>query len=297
MMGSKDKQMRFQPLTLLALCALFLVACNDDVPSNRYNPTKEPQVADKENVTVYSGIHRERGTAPITYNSEILTNSEGAKVRAIPDIRFDDEGGDEKNVTTRTFRVRPDQLCGTVIKASLKDKIADCLKMNGEKSSWNGTIDAGSAESLWVLVTLAENSAGENYEVWMDMRTRMLWSDLVTAEGNWCQASGSILPASEHVGEDCAITGKGASLCTNYNPAELPKVSWRLPTRHDYLQADIDGIRFVLLPGTNTFWTATASSDVKARDKAWSYNMRNGTLVAELMSTTRHVRCIGTPNF
>lgn len=289
--------MRFQSLTMMVISALFLVACNDDVPSNRFNPTQSPQVADQGNVTVYSGIHRERNNAPITYYSEIITNSEGAKVRAIPDIRFDDEGADEKNVSTRTFQVRPDQLCGSVIKASLKDKIADCLKMNGEKSSWNGTIDAGSAESLWVLVTLAENEAGEKYEVWLDTRTGMVWSDLVAANGNWCQASGSQLPKSEHVGENCEITGKGASLCTNYNPAELPKVSWRLPTRHDYLQADIDGIRFVLLPGTDTFWTATASSDVKARDKAWTYNMRNGTLVAELMNTTRHVRCIGTPNF
>jgi len=283
--------MKFQQVTVLLVSALLLVACNDDVASNRNNPTKLPQVTENGTVTVYSGIHRERGTAPVTYYNEIITNSESAKLRPIPDIRFDDEGGDETNVTTRTFRIRPDQICGTVISDSLKDKIAECLKINGEKSSWNGTIDAGSAESLWTLVTLA------THEVWMDTRTSMLWTDIITNDGNWCESSGSSLSSSDHVGENCEITGQSKSLCTNYNPIELPKVSWRLPTRHDYLQADIDGIRFVLLAGTNTFWTATTSSDVKARDKAWTYNMRNGTLIAEPMNTTRHVRCIGTPNF
>jgi hypothetical protein len=146
---------------------------------------------------------------------------------------------------------------------------------------------------------LAEKDGGSaTFEIWMDLRTGMVWSDIITFEGNWCSASGSQLQKADNVGEDCAITGKGQSLCTKYDPVELPKVSWRLPTRHDYLQADIDGIRFVLNKEPNTFfWTATVSSDIKARDKAWTYNMTSGTLVAELMNTNRHVRCIGTPNF
>ena len=290
--------MRFQHLIAYISLTVLLVSCNEDMASNRKQNAYRPPLA-TEPVGVFSGIHRERGSKPITYQSEIGIDSENVSIRPIPDIRFDDEGGDEKNVTTRTFRVRPDKICGLGVKATLKEKIADCLAKNPDKTIWNGTNDAGSAESTWVLVTLAEKDGGSaTFEIWMDLRTGMVWSDIITFEGNWCSASGSQLQKADNVGEDCAITGKGQSLCTKYDPVELPKVSWRLPTRHDYLQADIDGIRFVLNKDPNTFfWTATVSSDVKARDKAWTYNMTSGTLVAELMNTNRHVRCIGTPNF
>jgi hypothetical protein len=288
--------MRFQGVTSLLVLTLLLVGCNEDVPSRKaIKQTPQPIVT--ETVTVYSGIHREIGSKPITYKSEIGVNSDSPKIRAIPDIRFDDEGGDERNVTTRTFKVRPDKLCGADAKAILSAKIADCLAQNGDKSVWDGTINAGSAESEWVLVTLSEKENGESFEIWLDKRAGMLWSGLIAIEGNWCAASGSQLQTSDHVGEPCEITGKGQSLCTKYAPTQLPGVRWRLPTRHDFLQADIDGVRFVLDGDTNTLWTATTSTDVKARDKAWTYNMQNGTLVAELMNSTRNVRCIGTPNF
>lgn len=290
--------MKFQDVILLLTFTLLLSGCNEDVPSNRHRQEtiKAPVVV--EPIDVYSGIHRERESAPITYKMEIGLNSVNANIRAIPDIRFDDEGGDEKNVTTRTFRVRPVVICGLAAVATLKDKIADCLAKNGDKTIWNGTNDAGSAESIWNLVTLSEKSGGsETYEIWIDQRTGMVWSDVITLEGNWCESSGSQLQLETNVGEDCLLTGKGRSLCTNYDLIDLPKVSWRLPTRHDYLQADIDGIRFVLPRGTVPYWSATVSSDVKARNKAWTYNMTTGTLVGELMNTTRAVRCIGTPNF
>ncbi len=294
--------MKFQYVTILLMLMTLLGSCNEDVSSNNRpkQETVKPPLAVEPVINVFSGIHRERGSNPVTYLTEIGLNSENAYLRPIPDIRFDDEGGDEKNVITRTFKVRPSVICGQLAKTTLKDKIADCLEKNGDKTIWNGSTNAGSAESNWVLVTLSEKDGGsETFEIWLDQRTGMVWSDIITFEGNWCESSGSQLQIQENVGEDCAITGKGRSLCTNYNPADLPGVSWRLPTRHDYLQADIDGIRFVLpalLPKT-PFWTATVSSDVKARDKAWTYNMVNGALVGEAMKSNQSVRCIGTPNF
>ena len=287
--------MRFQCFTLSITMTALLVSCNEDMASSRNQNSYRPPIV-TEPVGVFSGIHRERGIKPITYQSEIKVDSVNAHIRAIPDIRLDDEGGDEHNVSV--LKIRPDKICGLVPKATIKEKIADCLAKNPDKTIWNGTMNAGSAESTWVLVTLGEQDGGSTtYEIWMDERTGMVWSDIVAIAGNWCEASGSQLQKSDNVGENCATSGKGQSLCTKYDPVELPKVSWRLPTRHDYLQADIDGIRFVLSRGTNSFWTATVSTDVKARDKAWNYNMTSGTLVAELMNTNRHVRCIGTPNF
>lgn len=287
--------MKFQGFISILATTLILTGCNEDMASNRSQDAYRPPIV-VEPVGVFSGIHRERGSNPITYINEIGMDSTNQNIRTIPDMRLDDEGGDQTNVTI--LKIRPDKLCGLTIKATLAEKIGDCATKNTDKAIWNGTINAGSAESTWVLVMLAEKSGGsEIFETWMDKRTGMLWSEIVVTEGNWCEASGSVLEPADNVGINCATVGKGASICTKYDLAELPKVNWRLPTRHDFLQADIDGLRFVLHRGINSLWTATTSSDVKKRDKAWTYNMTTGTLIAELMDTNRNVRCIGTPNF
>lgn len=290
--------MRFQYVTLALLGAL-ITACNsDDISKNRSEPFGQPQIT--ETVVVTSGIQRERGSKPITYTREIEINSEGLQIRNIPDVRLDDDGLDGKNASTRTSKGRPTTPCGLTAKTTLKDKTADCAleSKNGEKALWNGTTEAGSAEGSWALVTLAEDTSDDGkYEVWLDQRTGMVWSDIISSSANWCEASGNQQATSDDIGINCAETGKGLSLCTNLNLSELPKVNWRLPTRADYLQADLDGIRFVLSRSESTFWTATTSSDVTKRDKAWSYHMTFGTLIAELMDTSRSVRCIGTPNF
>lgn len=290
--------MRFQYLTMFLLMGA-LTACNsDDVPSNRGQVVKQPQTT--ETLVVTSGIHRERGSAPVTYTREIELNSEGTKIRAIPDISLDDDGADGKNASTRTSKVRPTIPCGLNTKITLKEKITDCAleTKNGDKALWSGTTEAGSSEGSWMLVTLAEDASEDGvYEVWLDKRTGMVWSDIISDGTTWCEASGNQQATSDDIGINCAVTGKGQSLCTNLNLAELPKVSWRLPTRADYLQADLDGIRFVLKRSESTFWTATVSSDVAKRDKAWTYHMTIGTLIAEMMDTPRAVRCIGTPNF
>lgn len=290
--------MRLQALISTAALSLLFIGCNDDISRNRSTESNGGQTQTKETVTTYSGIHRSQGTSLVTYATEINIDSDATNLRAIPDIRLDDEGADYKNVNTRTEKVRPSVFCGLTVKATLKEKLTDCATKNADKAVWNGTTEAGSAEALWSLVTLGElPSTGEQFEVWLDGRTGMVWSHIIDLEANWCQASGSQLTSSDNVGENCAITGKGQKLCSDLSIAELPGVTWRLPTRHDYLQADIDGIRFVLIPGVTTYWTATTSSDVTARDKAWTYNMVNGTLVAELMNSKRSLRCIGTPNF
>lgn len=291
--------MRLQALIVTVSLSLFFIGCNDDVSRNRGTETNGGETQTPEGqVTTYSGIHRAQGKALITYATEINIDSDSADIRPIPDMRLDDEGADGKNVNTRTEKVRPSAFCGLTLKATLKEKIADCATKNSDKAIWNGTTEAGSAEAIWKLVSLGElPSTGETFEIWLDGRTGMVWSHIAETEANWCQASGSQLTTSDNVGENCATTGKGQKLCADLSIAELPGVTWRLPTRHDFLQADIDGIRFVLIPGTTTYWTATTSSDVTARNKAWTYNMLNGTLVAELMNTTRSIRCIGTPNF
>ena len=288
--------MSYQCFTRLLLSFTLLIGCGEDSASKRDFRGSVPIT--KESLIVYSGIHRERGTDLVLYKDEISGNALSS-VRPVPDIRFDDDGADGKNVNTRTTLTRPSFPCGLVLTATLAEKIADCAlkEKNGPFASWSGVAHANSAEANWSLVVLSEDTKG-NYEVWVDKKTGMVWSDTVTSEANWCEASGSQQSESDNVGVNCPTLGKGQSLCTNFNVAELPKVDWRLPTRHDYLQADIDGLRFVVSNrGINTYWTATVSSDKVKRDKAWTYVMPQGALRAELMSTDKRVRCIGAPTF
>ena len=288
--------MKFQHVSFGAFALLLLSGCNEDVARNRSSRNQATQKT--ENFTVYSGIHREKGTPQVSYKEEIAQDSKNTGVRTIPDIRFDDDGGDGKNIATRTTMTRPSFPCGLVLTATLAEKLADCAlnEKNGALALWRGTALGNAAEADWALVVLSEDLTGP-YEVWLDKKTGMVWSDIVNTTANWCQASGSQLTDSDTVGVNCATLAKGQSLCTSLNLAELKKVTWRLPTRLDYLQADIDGIRFVLKPGADVYWSATTSTDLPLRDKAWTYNMKNGALAAELMTTKHDVRCIGTPNF
>lgn len=292
----RGQSMKFQSLIGLLILSTLIVGCNE-VGSSRNTTPKTPTTTVtppiETSTTTYSGIHRERGTAPITYEKETELGPDAANFRRIPDMQLDDDGADGVNVSTRTFLGRPTILCG-VTPVTLAEKIADCAlaTKNGDKATWSGKINAGSAEAEWSLVSL--NGANE---VWLDKRTGMLWSSIVENATNWCKASGSITAVSNSIGIACNTLGAGLSVCTNFSLPELPKVDWRLPSRQDYLQADIDGIRFVLSRGSNTFWSATSETKTVPRDKAWTFDMHYGVLTAELMSSARHVRCIGTANF
>lgn len=287
--------MRFQHVILLTALSTILVGCNDDMASGRNEVNNQTQTPE-EKTTTYSGIFREKNATQITYKTEIAANSVITNTRTIPDMRFDDDGTDGKTVSSVTALTRPSVTCGIGATESLAQKISDCVTKNDKLATWNGKIHATAGESVWNLVTFSETEAG-TFEIWYDSRTEMLWSDIILKEANWCQASGSDLALSDTVGVNCASLGKGQSLCTQYNPVELPKAHWRLPTRNDYLQADLDGLRFVVKFGVTNSWTATTSSDVAVRKRAWSYSVSSGNLMAEEMELLRHVRCIGTTNF
>lgn len=288
--------MRFQGVIAIAALSTILVGCNDDVGSSNRSEKYSPPVTPEEKVTTYSGIFRDKNSTQLTYMSEISSSSGLSNVRTIPDIRFDDDGTDGKTVSSRTNLNRPTNTCGIGKTETLAQKITDCLSKNEKTATWDGKLYATAGESVWKLVTFSETESG-TFEIWYDSRTQMLWSDIVSASANWCQASGSDLPQTDVVGVPCASLGKGQSLCTNYDPIELPKVNWRLPTRNDYLQGDLDGLRFVLKFDTSNAWTATTATNATVRKSAWGYNISTANLMAEEMTELRHVRCIGTSNF
>jgi len=289
-----NNSMKFQHLTAFCILILSVGGCND-VSTNRKMGTAQPPQAVTADSLIVSGIHREQGKPAVSYADEIKADGKPANTRFIPDNRLDDDGADGENAT---FALRPSVECGLGRSVSLINKIKDCVDKNADRAFWSGKVNGSSAETDWKLVMLSIVGTTKT-EIWYDTRTKMLWSDIVSTTANWCKASGSDQPSSDLVSIECNNLIGNERTCVNYSHAEMPNVHWRLPSRVDYLQADIDGIRFVLRRSADTFWTATTSTFKlgEKRENAWTYDLETGNFVAVKMSEARSVRCIGTSNF
>jgi hypothetical protein len=243
----------------------------------------------------------------------------------------DDDGGNGTNVNK--FDRTGLKVCGTnAPHDTLAEKIADCaLRNDGSsgvaKSGWAGT-DGNAGEGNWTLVQVLDTdgtpaadgtacgTASACSEVWRDDRTGLLWSDRVsdeTTDINWCKASGA------NSGTICANTANQPaspeSLCAEggtpartidaaFNGAKggfrlstgSINVRWWLPTRADWMQAEENGIRFVLPNIAGDFWTSTTDSS-DPNNKAWIYknssNAGGGFETSSMTGVNISTRCIG----
>ena len=282
-------------IVMVITMTLLLSSCNEDVGSStrRGTPSTTNQGLNTTE-TVASNIHRNRGEAVLSYGQEITQTFSGnlpAGYRIVPDLDIDTEG--HLNVVTVEKQGRPSTLCGHLPELNgIKARISDCRVKNSTSYLWDGFSNGASGEGQWQLVAMI----GTGKEIWLDTKSRMVWSEERSAV-NWCRASGNEQVSHDGVSIDCVALGLGESVCTESNFAGLNgDIKWRLPTRNDYLQADIDGLRFIYSDSkvpVRFFWTATLDSKNAAR--AWTYVFPQGTLAAEEMKTTQYVRCIGTP--
>ncbi len=226
--------------------------------------------------------------------------------------------------TTVVKAVRPVSPCG--VGAGLDTvtaRISDCFTQNPLTSIWTGETKGINGEATWKLVTLVGTK-----EVWRDERTGLLWGDTIASDTNcrasgnsqtaaqdgsasgycdpanvggyqdatptsYCSESGSLLPAK--AGEnwatgvyDNAKGGMGAIGLVGTRPS----VRWRLPTKNDWMQAEIDGIKFVLPNMADTFWSATVFSG--SRDGAWFFDGNYGNFSNVVSRSYNYsVRCLG----
>lgn len=290
--------------SLTFLC--FLTAC-EDVSSNHKqgqnrNPERStPEIGGEGSGSLRSHLHREKGSPILSSSQEIqkILNGELPDIsyRLIPSMEKDDEGS-LKNTTPVEALGRPAINCGAGDGfPGIDARITDCFQKNGSKALWEGHRYGAAGESTWKLVS--RNNAKE---IWFDMRTGLVWSYLMTNEDNsnafnWCMASGNTENNSSDVAVDCNDIGSAESLCANEILEEVgSQVKWRLPTRNDYLQADINGIRSIVeKEGEAGLWTATLRARSQGRSEAWIYNTQEGLLSAASLSTLHSVRCIGAP--
>jgi hypothetical protein len=287
------------------LLALF-VGCNDVSPNRKTGTGNTPNVMTPSLEGgaiegVRSQIIRERGAVILSYTDEIsktLDNSLGDVLyRTIPLMEKDDEGSSKNVITLGTNRPATDCGSGNDAFTGINARIADCLAKNPQTSLWNGTLYGASGEGSWKLV-----SKTTEQELWLDVTTGMVWSGLmkhpttsVTAF-NWCKASGNSQNDTTSETIDCLGLGATESICHNADTGTGTQIKWRLPTRNDFLQADLDGMRFVLKKeSTLGTWTATLRAAAVGRSEAWVYSSLEGTLIPGTLSTERQVRCIGVP--
>lgn len=287
-------------LALLFLITLF--SCGQDVSSNRklatviHRPTEgtTPEIGQSGSSVIFSQIHREKGQPVLTYAqeiSQILNNTlSGALYRIIPSVSQDDEGS-IANVVTVNDLGRPNTNCGSGTEfTGISARMNDCQAKNPTSGIWEGGRNGSAGEGTWRLV-----ARNETAEYWLDERTGLLWSHFQT-ETNWCKASGNTEADSSLNTINCSLLGENQSVCAGASFAEIPatEVKWRLPTRNDYLQADLDGLRFVLMKENPAgLWTATIRSASGGRSEAWVYHSTEGTITSANLSTAIQVRCVG----
>jgi hypothetical protein len=279
---------------------VFLDGC-EDIPNKRkplpLTDVTKPQVSTLgPNTVLNSQLPRERGAQILSYADEIkkiLANDLSEKLyRQVPLIEKDDEGS-SLNVLTMNDLGRPQIDCGgDGVFSGINARLLDCFNKNNNSSLWIGQIHGASGESVWKLVTKVGSK-----EVWLDDRTGLVWS-YVLPSVNWCKASGNTEMDSTFVKFNCSTLSELQSVCAG-NTLDLlgTQVKWRLPTRNDFLQADLNGLRFVLKKesATQGLWTSTIRAASSKRGEAWVYHSLEGTLSADTLDADHGVRCVGAP--
>lgn len=159
--------------------------------------------------------------------------------------------------------------------SGIKSRIADCIEKNGATATlWNGKENGISGEGNFSLI----QKSGDKL-TWLDDTTGMAWSHRLTDNQSWNTAAGIDLNIDD---EDY--------LCGDLRTIPSTEIVFRLPTRNDYLIADVNGARYVLSDIDEPFWTATS---VDGSTEAWSVNLSSGASERSSIDETFAVRCIG----
>jgi hypothetical protein len=274
------------------LLLFFCVSCigsekNRSPGSPASQPTTQPQ--EPLSLTLTSQLHRRLGVTPLKASEEHKqASSLPLGYDLIPDPSDADDGLGDSQVI-RAFNINTS--CG--IASGLTDilsRLKNCAQLNGSFATWDGAKNGNAGEGVWRLVYRNDS----NKQIWLDTQTGLLWSDRLTNDSDWCQASGFRgAPRGPGQAVDCSKLEPSGSRCIGEVLYGLPSklVIWRLPTRADFLQADLHGARYVLPSGSHTFWSATVSG--VNRNQAWTVLQETGEWSRQTLEKKFAVRCVG----
>lgn len=278
------------------------------------------------NALLSSGMYHDKSSGPMTIAQELALGSSSLPTgfHEMPRIASDDDGYDGAVAQPSP---RPSKVCGTT--GTLSARISNCSSNNPNSASWNGATNGNSSEGSWTLVTVYQAAAADGAncssctEVWRDDRTGLIWSDRITngttTTFNWCHVTG--VSQGGPLGQDDIGGGfcnSGASqnqttpvsLCYEYEgldtpnftfaakgnlrASSIPAVHWRVPTIHDWEQAELDGVRFVLpnMLDVDFFWSASIYSS-SSRTNGWRFNSMYGYALMNNRANFFSARCVG----
>ncbi len=273
---------------LLSITALILlISCNaNQNPNvvNRENADKE-ETKVTEDEAIRSQMNRNRGSDTVI-QATIMDEVKSTKKAYYP------EGYSEvpSSTTTESYAEKIDiskytTECGVLKEttSTVGERIADCRKKYtntmGIPSSWVAKNFGVSGEGNWSLVSVAID-ATQTPEVttlvWYDFTTRLLWSDHI----------------KEATFEEAVSDFNG--VCKTFNKDNVhflntSYIDWRLPTRSEFLQADINGSRYILNNLDKTYWTST----LLTREAVYSIKQSTGNSSSTALTETHSVRCVG----
>jgi hypothetical protein len=270
-------------LVLISLCA-----CNE-TSTRPINNKNTEGIETEPSAAIRSQLHHARNISIMTAQDETTNALKFHNGYSdIPRVAEADDGRGSETPVVRA--VRPPSECGLESTLeTLAARIRDCATKNPNHFEWKGSVSGNTGEGNWKLV--ARSSSAK--EIWLDETTGMIWSDIVSTSSNWCQASGNDESPLAPATVDCNAIGAGDSRCSGASLLGIPasEISWRLPTRADLLQADLNGARFVLPRTDSIIWSATING--LNRDQAWAQIMTTGILSLANRDTNLSVRCLG----
>lgn len=232
-----------------------------------------------------SQMYRFKKSEQYTYSAEAKKLQDSklpVSHRVIPNTDYDIDSAVDKVKALEN----PDIVCGNSKTDSIQARHADCFEKHplSDFVEWSGKNQGISGEGNWQFISNSKSTEGENKIVWQDFTTGYLWSDVMSGY-SWEEAAG--------IGET-NLTNRPCLSKLESPKHELGRinpdiVTWRLPNRNEYLQADLNGSRFVLPNTKGLVWTASYAGD----NQAWAINVATGELILQSIDTALSVRCIG----
>lgn len=259
---------------LLVTASLFSCMEASDNSNRSNKPAREetnqrPSLNARMSAIQKSQLNRTRGQKQFTHeqlNKEIVAGSLDIKeYRIIPDPQID-------NTSEIRSALKPTKDCGFKSDlTSIEARRKNCLAENEDRSFWSGETNGTNGEGDWYLIYKKGN-----HLIWLDENTGLIWSHALKP-ANWNEASGFDVEESNFV-------------CGLLDVLPTDQVRWRLPNRNEYLQAELDGARGVMLDGESFFWSATTAQDTS---EAWAVNVSTGELKRFEKNINLDVKCIG----
>jgi len=289
--------MKLQSLMLFSL--LFAASSCLEVPDNgdREKQDRQTPGADGGGVTtdiskaLRSHAFRYKGTAQQTIDGireyVATNNAYPSNFSAVPDRQVHDSDRESTRYARRNKNCGTNDLIGA--DPSITKRMANCKTVYKDDVNaylWNGKLNGISGEGNWQLVV----KKGDRH-VWIDLSTNLVWTELVT-EANWTNASGSQANEADSICSQTFLENDANDTNTDlFMGLTADEINLRLPTRNDFLQADLNGARFVLGNLENkVYWSANYSYD---DNMAWAIDFSTGVLAKVINTANLSVRCIG----